>query len=170
MTLILLLGLYISRLLFAPTLDDTAPRWYRPTVYNDYLDFYDSHGDKIGRLAYNAASSKAVYNSKGVDLLFRTKGWYDGEIKIKRYKTGSIIGKILRINRKRNILVMSDGRKYTIDLKSMTISEDDVVLLQFYEKNKNEFMVKSYLHDEQEMMELNVILMYGRIAWMHSGI
>ena len=52
----------------------------------------------------------------------------------------------------------------------MTVSEDDVVLLKFEEKNKNEFIVESNLHNEQEMMELNVILMYGRIAWMFSGI
>jgi hypothetical protein len=169
-TLTLLIWLFIGRLLFPAASETATPRWYRPTVYNDYLDFYDAQGNKIGRLAYNAASSKAVFTSRRVALQFKTKGFYDGEIKIKHYNTQNKLGEIRRINRKRNLLVMSDGRTYTIDLKSMTVSEDDVVLLKFEEKNKNEFIVQSNLHNEQEMMELNVILMYGRIAWMFSGV
>jgi hypothetical protein len=169
-TLALIIWLFIGKLLFPASTELATPRWYRPTVYNDYMDFFDADGNKIGRLAYNAASSKAVFSSRRVALQFKTKGFYDGEIKIKRFNSKDEIGEIRKINRKRNLLVMSDGRKYTIDLKSMTISEDDVVLLQFEEKNKNEFIVQSNLHNEQEMLELNVILMYGRIAWMFSGV
>lgn len=170
MTLILIIWLFIGRLLFPATSEADTPRWYRPTVYNDYLDFFDAQGNKIGRLAYNPASSKAVFTSRRVALQFKTKGFYDGEIKIKRYNTQDKIGVIRKINRRRNKLIMSDGREYTIDLKTMTVSEDEVVLLKFEEKNKNEFIVQSNLHNEQEMMELNVILMYGRIAWMFSGV
>lgn len=170
MALSLIIWLFIGRLFFPATTERASPRWYRPTLYNDYLDFFDAEGNKIGRLAYDAASSKAVFTSRRVALQFKTKGFYDGEIKIKHYNTQDKLGVIRKINRKRNLLVMSDGREYKIDLKSMTVSEDDVVLLKFEEKNKNEFTVQSNLHNEQEMMELNVILMYGRIAWMLSGV
>jgi hypothetical protein len=169
-TLILIIWLFIGKLFIPATTETATPRWYRPTVYNDYLDFFDADGNKIGRLAYNASSSKAVFTSRRVALQFKTKGFYDGEIKIKRYNTQDKIGVIRKINRRRNKLIMSDGREYTIDLKTMTVSEDEVVLLKFEEKNKNEFIVQSNLHNEQEMMELNVILMYGRIAWMFSGV
>jgi hypothetical protein len=146
-----------------------SPHWYRPTAYNDYIDFFDAAGEKVGRLAFNAASSKAHFTSRQISLQFQTKGFFDGEIKIANKFTRSVIGFIRRQNRKRNTLVMADGRTYRIDLKEMTIWEDDILLLRFQEKSKNEFEVQSYVHNEQEMMELNAILMYGRIAWMFSG-
>jgi hypothetical protein len=142
-----------------------VPRWYRPTVYNDF----DGNRQLIGRLAFDAASSKAIFTSSTLSLRFQTKGFYDGEIKIVDHQSRSLIGMIRKINRKRNTLVMADGRLYKIDLKEMTISEDDVVILQFKEQSKNEFIVQSYLHNRQEMLELNAILMYGRIAWMFGG-
>ena len=146
-----------------------SPHWYRPTVYNDYIDFFDADGEKVGRLAFDPASSKAHFTSRNISLKFQTKGFYDGEIKIGNRITRTLIGIIRRQNQKLNTLLMSDGRTYRIDLKEMAIWEDDVLLLQFHEKNRNEFVVQSYVHNEQEMMELNAILMYGRIAWMFSG-
>lgn len=146
-----------------------APHWYRPTVYNDYIDFFDADGEKVGRLAFDPASSKASFISPHISLRFQTKGFYDGEIKIAGKTFKNPVGIIRRQNRRRNTLVMYDGRTYKIDLKEMTIREDDVLLLQFKEKSKNEYVVLSYLHNQQEMLELNAILMYGRIAWVFSG-
>lgn len=146
-----------------------SPHWYRPTAYNDYIDFFNASGEKVGRLAFDPASSKASFVSPHISLRFQTKGFYDGEIKIAGKATRNPIGVIRRQNRKRNKLVMYDGRLYSIDLREMTIKEDDVLLLQFREKSKNEYVVDSYLHNEQEMLELNAILMYGRIVWVFSG-
>ncbi|QHT71399.1 hypothetical protein GXP67_34450 [Rhodocytophaga rosea] len=170
MQAILLILIVTFTSLFLPEdIPAEAPHWYRPTVYNDYIDFFDAEGEKVGRLAFDPASSKAHFTARNISLTFQTKGFYDGEIKIANKITRNLIGIIRKQNRKRNTLLMSDGRTYRIDLKEMTIWEDDVLLLQFQEKNKNEFVVQSYVHNEQEMLELNAILMYGRIAWIFSG-
>jgi hypothetical protein len=166
---LLILIVYLSSLFLPADIPAESPHWYRPTVYNDYIDFFDAAGEKVGRLAFDPASSKAHFTSRSISLKFQTKGFYDGEIKIADKITRRLKGIIRKQNRKRNTLLMSDGRTYRIDLKEMTIWEDDVLLLRFQEKNKNEFEVQSYVHNEQEMLELNAILMYGRIAWMFSG-
>ncbi len=145
-----------------------GPKWYRPSVYSSYIDFYDESGKIAGRLAYNPASSRAHFTSEKIALRFQTKGFFDGEIKIARKKSHDKVGVIRKVNKKRNTLQMADGTIYRIDLKEMTISEDDMVLLQFQEKNKNEFIVQSRLHNEEEMLLLNAVLMYGRIAWVYG--
>jgi hypothetical protein len=168
-TLLLILIISFTRLFLPLDIPVESPHWYRPTVYNDYIDFFNADGEKVGRLAFDPASSKAHFTAGNISLKFQTKGFYDGEIKIANRITRSLIGIIRKQNRKRNTLLMSDGRTYRIDLKEMAIWEDDVLLLRFHEKSRNEFIVQSYVHNEQEMLELNAILMYGRIAWMFCG-
>ena len=167
--LLVILFTCISNFSILPKNTVDAPHWYRPTVYNDYIDFFDDDGHLVGRLAFDATSSKAYFSSPTLTLRFQTKGFFDGEIKIADKYNRNKLGIIRKTNKKRNRLVMFDGREYSINLKEMSISEDGVMLLQFKEKSKNEFVVHSYVHNKQEMLELNAILMYGRIAWMFGG-
>lgn len=148
---------------------DESPRWYRPNEHSGYMDFYDQTGRRLGRLDYDWNSSKAEFTAPGVALRFRTKGFFDGEIKIARHDNRNQIGIIRKTNRKRNRLELADGRTYHIDLKNLTISEDGVVLLAFQRQTEDEFVVQSYVSDEQEMLQLSAILMYGRIAWVYGG-